>query len=291
MMPTMDIETLRGRTAPLDMTAADFRTAGHRLVDQIAGWLDTLASGRVTHDETPADVREALRADRGLPETGVEAQPLLDEAAQLLFDHSLFNGHPRFFGYITSSPAPIGALGDLLASAINQNVGAWRLSPMATEIEAQTVRWIAELIAFPAGCGGLLVSGGNMANFVCFLAARAACGARGRCTSTARRKRTRGFRRRPTCSGWEPMRFDGFPSTPGSGWTWLPSSSRSSPIATMAACRSWSSAPPDRSAPASSIRCRRSPPSAAATISGFTSTAPTARSPRECRERRRVCAR
>ncbi|HXD18075.1 MAG TPA: aminotransferase class V-fold PLP-dependent enzyme [Vicinamibacterales bacterium] len=174
MMPTMDIETLRGRTAPLDMTAADFRTAGHRLVDQIAGWLDTLASGRVTHDETPADVREALRADRGLPETGVEAQPLLDEAAQLLFDHSLFNGHPRFFGYITSSPAPIGALGDLLASAINQNVGAWRLSPMATEIEAQTVRWIAELIAFPAGCGGLLVSGGNMANFVCFLAARAA---------------------------------------------------------------------------------------------------------------------
>jgi len=174
MMPTTDIDTLRGRTAPLDMTAADFRTAGHRLVDQIAGWLDTLASGRVTHDESPADVRDALRADRGLPETGMDAQALLDEAAQLLFDHSLFNGHPRFFGYITSSPAPIGALGDLLASAINQNVGAWRLSPMATEIEAQTVRWIAELTGFPAGCGGLLVSGGNMANFVCFLAARAA---------------------------------------------------------------------------------------------------------------------
>jgi len=174
MMPTTDIDTLRGRTAPLDMTAADFRTAGHRLVDQIAGWLDTLASGRVTHDESPAEVRDALRADRGLPETGMDAQALLDEAAQLLFDHSLFNGHPRFFGYITSSPAPIGALGDLLASAINQNVGAWRLSPMATEIEAQTVRWIAELTGFPAGCGGLLVSGGNMANFVCFLAARAA---------------------------------------------------------------------------------------------------------------------
>jgi Pyridoxal-dependent decarboxylase conserved domain len=57
---------------------------------------------------------------------------------------------------------------------INQNVGAFRLSPLATEIEAQTVRWIAELIGYPAGCGGLLVSGGNMANFVCSLAARAA---------------------------------------------------------------------------------------------------------------------
>jgi glutamate/tyrosine decarboxylase-like PLP-dependent enzyme len=65
-------------------------------------------------------------------------------------------------------------LADLLASAINPNVGAWKLSPAATEIESQTVRWIAELIGFPVDCGGLMVSGGNMANFVCFLAARRA---------------------------------------------------------------------------------------------------------------------
>ena len=42
---------------------------------------------------------------------------------------------------------------------------------VATEIELQTVRWIAELIGYPTTCGGLLVSGGNMANIVCFLAA------------------------------------------------------------------------------------------------------------------------
>jgi glutamate/tyrosine decarboxylase-like PLP-dependent enzyme len=99
---------------------------------------------------------------------------LVSEATELLFDHSLFNGHPRFFGYITSSPAPIGMFGDFLAAALNQNVGSWRLAPLATEIEGQAVRWIAELIGFPTSCGGLLVSGGNMANFVCFLAARAA---------------------------------------------------------------------------------------------------------------------
>ncbi len=48
------------------------------------------------------------------------------------------------------------------------------LSPAATEIESQTVRWIAALIGYPVECGGLLVSGGNMANLVCFMAARAA---------------------------------------------------------------------------------------------------------------------
>ena len=92
----------------------------------------------------------------------------------LLFDHSLLSAHPRFWGYIYSSAAPIGALGDLLAAAVNPNVGAWNLSPIASEIEAQTVRWIAELIGYPSDCGGLLVSGGNMANFVPFLAARKA---------------------------------------------------------------------------------------------------------------------
>ena len=143
-------------------------------MDQIADWLSKMPDGRVMHDESPADLRRALHAERGLPASGADSRELLDEAAELLFQHSLFNGHPRFFGYITSSPAPIGALGDLLAASVNQNVGAWRLSPMATEIEAQTIRWIAELIGYPTDAGGLLVSGGNMANFVCFLAARTA---------------------------------------------------------------------------------------------------------------------
>ena len=99
---------------------------------------------------------------------------LLSRTAEMLFDHSLHNGHPRFYGYVTSSAAPIGMLGDLLAAAVNANVGAWKLSPIATEIEVQTVRWIAELLGYPTDCGGLLVSGGNAANITCFLAARAA---------------------------------------------------------------------------------------------------------------------
>ncbi len=39
MMLTKDIETLRGRTAPAEMSASEFRSAGHDLVDQIARWL------------------------------------------------------------------------------------------------------------------------------------------------------------------------------------------------------------------------------------------------------------
>jgi aromatic-L-amino-acid decarboxylase len=156
------------------MAPDDFRALGHQLVDTLADWLAAMPSGRVTSGESVDEIRRALGSERGLPESGEDAAPLLSEVTRLLFEHSLFNGHPRFFGYITSSPAPLGALADFLASTINQNVGGFRIAPLATEIEAQTVRWIAELIGYPPDCGGLLVSGGNMANFACFLAARAA---------------------------------------------------------------------------------------------------------------------
>ena len=162
------------RHAALEMDSTTFREIGHRLVDQIAHFLEALPRGPINHDESPSSVREALDLTGPLPESGMEAGPLLERTARLLFEHSLFNGHPRFFGYITSSPAPIGILGDFLASAANPNVGAWILSPAATEIESQTIRWIASLIGYTENCGGILVSGGNMANLVCVLAARAA---------------------------------------------------------------------------------------------------------------------
>jgi glutamate/tyrosine decarboxylase-like PLP-dependent enzyme len=161
------------RRAPIEIEADRFRSLGHELVDRIAEWLATMPSGPVTSGESPAEIRAALGPDE-LPEEGGDPERLLDEAARLLFEHSLFNGHPRFFGFITSSAAPIGALADLLASAVNPNVGGFPLSPAATEIEARTVRWIARLLGYPEDCGGLLVSGGNVANFVGFWVGRRA---------------------------------------------------------------------------------------------------------------------
>jgi glutamate/tyrosine decarboxylase-like PLP-dependent enzyme len=158
------------REKPAELSSEEFRALGHELVDQIAGFFADLRERPVAPDRTPAQVR-SLIGDRGVPEQGEDPQAILRNAAELLFDHSTFNGHPRFFGYITSSASPLGALADLLAASVNPNVGAWQLSPVATEIERQAVRWVAELIGFPGNCGGIMVSGGNMANMVCLMAA------------------------------------------------------------------------------------------------------------------------
>ena len=130
----------RTRVSPLEIDPGQFRSLGHELVDRIAGMLESLPTGPVARGESPLDIRKALDADRGLPNRGADPAQLLHHAADLLFDHSLFNGHPRFWGYITSSAAPIGTLGEMLAAAVNPNVGAWPLSPIRPSAHA---RWSA----------------------------------------------------------------------------------------------------------------------------------------------------
>jgi len=165
------------RSSVIDIRGEEFRKVGHDLVDQIANYLETIAGRPVTGAKTAAELH-ALLEHTGLPVIGKDAGAILTKAANLLFENSLSNGHPKFLGYITSSPSPLGALADLLASSVNPNVGAFILSPMATTIEKQTIRWLAEFVGISPDCAGLLVSGGNMANFTAFLAARTAKGAR-----------------------------------------------------------------------------------------------------------------
>lgn len=158
------------RTTKIDLSSEEFKKLGHELVEKIAEFISNIDSLPVTRAENEETIRKFLRSENPLPETGTNANDLISNATDLLINHSLFNGHPRFWGYITSSPAPLGILGDFLSAAINSNVGAWSLSPMASEIEAQTIRWIGSLIGYPASAG-IIVSGGNVANYIGFIAA------------------------------------------------------------------------------------------------------------------------
>lgn len=162
-------------SSPLEIDKVEFKKTGYRLIDTLADFFGTIAEKPVTKGETPGQLQDLL-GHSSLPEGGTPVPQLFTRATDLLINHSLFNGHPKFFGYITGSPAPIGALADMLATAVNPNVGANVLSPMATAIERQTIRWLAEFIGVSPSYGGILVSGGNMANFTAFLAARTAKG-------------------------------------------------------------------------------------------------------------------
>ncbi|GAA4242306.1 pyridoxal phosphate-dependent decarboxylase family protein [Winogradskyella damuponensis] len=161
------------RENSIEISKTEFRKMGYQLIDTISDFLDDISNQPVTTTKSTKELQQLL-GNSSLPNKGVSADELLISTSKLLFDNSLLNGHPKFFGFITSSAAPIGALADLLAASVNPNVGGQILSPIATEIEKQTITWLAEFIGVSPSYGGVLVSGGNMANFTAFLAARTA---------------------------------------------------------------------------------------------------------------------
>jgi glutamate/tyrosine decarboxylase-like PLP-dependent enzyme len=90
---------------------------------------------------------------------------------------------PRFFGYALGSGEPVGAVADLVASVLNQNVTAWRSGPSAVTIERLVVRWLAEAIGC-AGFAGSLTGGGSSANLMGLAMARDAAERSGRSAHT-----------------------------------------------------------------------------------------------------------
>ena len=125
---------------------------------------------------------------------------LVAHLRELTFEQSLLMGHPAFFAYICGAGTVPGAAAELLAAGINPCLGGYRLSPGASEIELHLTRWLAERFGLPEGAGGMIMTGGAMANFVALKCARDA-GARprgaraGRARARARSRCTRPRRR------------------------------------------------------------------------------------------------
>jgi glutamate/tyrosine decarboxylase-like PLP-dependent enzyme len=98
-----------------------------------------------------------------LPVDGASVEQVFAEC-RAIRDLCRHSGSPRFFGYVQSPATPVGIIGDYVASALNQNLTAWRSTPGATDIERMVVRWLGQLVGYGDQAGGLLVSGGSMAN-------------------------------------------------------------------------------------------------------------------------------
>ncbi|HSP79613.1 MAG TPA: pyridoxal-dependent decarboxylase, partial [Myxococcaceae bacterium] len=155
----------RTHTAP-----AEFRALGHHLVDQLGDFLESLPEREVRAERSAHRIKELLDADP-FPAQGIPPREAFDRAVGLLREHAVSTAHPRFWAYIMGAASPLGALADLLASTINPPVTSYPTCALTVAMEAQTVRWVAELLGYPTDCGGLFLNGGSMANLVALRAA------------------------------------------------------------------------------------------------------------------------
>jgi aromatic-L-amino-acid decarboxylase len=153
---------------PLHISSDELR----QLVDEVAKialqYLENLDTQPIMSKISGTEADRAFSSE--WPKQGLKREALaqIDTIAR---NSRAQNG--RFFGYVLGSGEPVAALGDLLASVLNQNVTAWRSAPAAVSIENTVVSWLAEAIGC-AGFRGSLTGGGSSANLMALAMAREA---------------------------------------------------------------------------------------------------------------------
>jgi aromatic-L-amino-acid decarboxylase len=152
------------------MDAEEFRRIGHKVIDQLAAYFDSVADKRVFPLVEPEAVDRLFR-DRA-PSDGASADAVLAELDEKLYPYCTHTGNGGYLGLITASPLPIGVIGDLIASALNQNLGVYSIGPSAVAMERQTVRWLCGMAGYGPTSGGNLTSGGMTANLIALKLAR-----------------------------------------------------------------------------------------------------------------------
>ncbi len=121
---------------------------------------------RPEQPEVDEMVRTLLRAS--LPAEPTPAKAVLEDAARIL-DETIAQPRPRYFAFVGSSGLEIGVIGDALAACFDPNLAVY--AGAASEIEEQAVRWVGELIGYPAAAGAF-TSGGTISNLTALAAAR-----------------------------------------------------------------------------------------------------------------------
>ena len=154
----------------LDWDSKRTRELGDRTVDVWSELVERLPSLPVARGKRVAEVRDRVAFEP--PEDPMPLDDLVAYVREVVFENSTYPGHPAFMAYIMGPGTVPGAAADLVAAALNQNLGAWRASPAPTEIELHVTRWFAERFGLPDGAGGIFTSGGAMAGFVGLKVAR-----------------------------------------------------------------------------------------------------------------------
>ena len=83
---------------------------------------------------------------------------------------------PGYLAYIPGGGLYTAALADFVTAAVNRYTTVAALAPAFVALEETTIRWIADLFDYPAESGGILTTGGSLANFSALVTAREALG-------------------------------------------------------------------------------------------------------------------
>ncbi|HEV2690705.1 MAG TPA: aminotransferase class I/II-fold pyridoxal phosphate-dependent enzyme [Bryobacteraceae bacterium] len=154
----------------LDFSPERMREIGYRVIELMVDHLATLRDQPVGAKADPAQLRPALMEP--IPEQGTEFEAVLEQLERDVLRHTMHVNHPRFFAYVPGPSNFVSAMADAIISGYNVFAGTWVSGSGPAAVELAVIDWLRDICGLPATTGGLLVSGGTMANLTALAVAR-----------------------------------------------------------------------------------------------------------------------
>src|SRR5687768_3654740 len=147
--------------------------AGRVFVDLVADYL--ARTGRREGSVSTALTQRmiATRFAEPLPRHGRPLAEVVERVGREILADANRLQHPMYLGHQVGGTLPAPLWTEMVVAALNQSLAVTEMSPTATPVEKQVIRWLVELAGLPPSAGGTMTSGGTEATFTALLAARA----------------------------------------------------------------------------------------------------------------------
>jgi len=157
---------------PLEPDPDQLKELGESAVRLIADFTRGLPDAPASNMEPGLEVAARYRGP--VPEQGESDVARLMEEIATASAVGADTAGPGYLAYIPGGGLYSAAIADFLACGFNRFVNVWEIAPAFAQIEATVIRWLADLFDLPETAGGILTSGGSMANFSAIVTARRA---------------------------------------------------------------------------------------------------------------------
>ena len=142
-----------------------FRQSGHHLVDFLADQLKSMTCGatpQVIDWVDPQGVVDAVDDWIGNP-----------HFFEGIFERCIHLHHPHYLGHQLMPPAPVAALAGLFGDFVNNGMGVYEMGIAGSAMDEWILQKVGQKLGIGVECGGVITSGGSLANLTALLAARA----------------------------------------------------------------------------------------------------------------------
>lgn len=152
------------------MTAEEFRTAGHRLIDWIADYRSRIEDLPVGAVAEPGDIKREL--PEAPPELGESFDGVFADLEKLILPGLCHWQHPSFFGYFPSNATLASVLGDYLSTGLGVLGLSWQSSPALTELEEVVVDWMRQMVGLTSAWSGVIQDTASTSTLIALICAR-----------------------------------------------------------------------------------------------------------------------